>query len=163
MKRSSLMPLMVLALVAVAGPAIAQSQPAAKEAASLAEQANRLEKHRARLGELVARMDREMAAIYAADDPETRARLMAEHRSTMKEAIVHLSGLGEEWDGDSIMAHAEATSDKPSRAHRFHGPRRRPSPPSSESLSQRLDRLEIRVEMMQVLMEDMVEYVGDRG
>ena len=122
--------------------------------------ADRIERH-AKLDELMGTMAAEMAVIRKTKDRKKREAFMAAHLTHMREAMGLMRGMGGERMREVMAEHMDPRmepgmeSDEPWHVYRRMGS----APPRVEmSDAQRLTDLEIRIDMMQVMMESLMEH-----
>ncbi|NIO39370.1 MAG: hypothetical protein GTO41_03695 [Burkholderiales bacterium] len=117
--------------------------------------ADRLERQ-ARFDELMAAMVEEMATIRKTSDRDKRQALMTIHREHMRAAIELMRGMGGERMRNIVSAHtgASGNSDRSGDSQKSI-PSSRPRTEMSDA--QRLSDIEIRLDMMQVIMESLME------
>jgi len=123
-----------------------------------AEQAAR-ETRQARLDELLATISSEMATIRATSNMQEREALMAVHQGHMLEAMELMQEMGSDQMQEVMAEHMASGLEQETRAGQpVHGPKTRSfrRPRSELSDAQRLADLEIRVDMMQVMIESLM-------
>lgn len=117
------------------------------------------EERQVRLDELLAIISSEMATIRATEDLQEREALMDVHRGHMLEAMELMQEMGSDQMQDVIAEHMASGLEQEARAdHRARGPKTRSHrrPRAELSDAQRLADLEIRVDMMQVMIESLM-------
>ena len=112
------------------------------------------------LEEVMATLADEMTAIRRTRNPEDRRHMMDKHRENMREALVLMREMGGEAMRSMMAEHMSVQDDmsQPARK-RVH---RHKQPPVSGGGSEsggpsRLTDLELRLDMMQVMMESLIE------
>ncbi len=124
-----------------------------------AEQAQRAEREQ-RLNELMTVMAQEMEALHETDDRDKHRQLMTTHRNHMYEAMDLMRDLGGAHMRDVMTEHlaphhathhASGMAGKGSGGHMMMS---RPRADMSDAI--RLSDLEMRVDMMQLMMESML-------
>ena len=114
-----------------------------------------LEESEERLKGLVLKTDAEMRQIQVTKDPTERARLMEAHRSTMLETLELSRELGGDTMREVIAAHldaagtASAEQKRPIHVHKRIGM----APRTPEGNASRLDLIETRLDMLQIIVE----------
>ncbi len=102
----------------------------------------------------------EMAAIRRTKDPKERRRMMDEHRENMREALIQMREMGGEAMQSMMAEHMGVQDDmSPPDKKRLH--RHKQSPVTgggrASGTPSRMTDLELRLDMLQVMMESMVE------
>lgn len=117
-------------------------------------------KDKVRMDSLMETMAKEMADLRATKDPKKRAAIMKTHRQNMRESMSLMRGMGGEHMRTMMSEHAgpgmqhKDTGKASKHAHKNRGMTR---PRAEMSDAERLADLEIRLDMMQVMMESMME------
>lgn len=153
--------IIALSAILLAGSVWAQeSGPAEPTADKLpAERAER----QARLDKLMDTMAVEMGAIRDASDRKERDALMAIHREHMHEAMRLMRDMGGTHMREVMAGHMGPGRKSPADSDQPHHLHKRIAPAARTELSdaERLADLEIRLDMMQVMMESMMEHHGE--
>ena len=138
------------------GQALAQERDVAAEATpEWAEQEALLQESENRLKALVVKMDAEMRQIRRTKDSAERARLLEAHRSTMQETLEVSRKLGGDTMKEVAAAHLDAAGapsaerQRPIHVHKRIGM----APRTPEGNASRLDRVETRLDMLQIIVE----------
>jgi len=120
--------------------------------------AERIERQ-TRLDELMRTMAEEMATVRKTGDAEIRQAMMTTHREHMRQAISLMRDMGSRRMRSLASGHTGAGGDADTSGYMQE--RMPPSHPRTEmSDAQRLSDLEIRLDMIQVLMESLMEIYG---
>ena len=123
--------------------------------------AERIERQ-TRLDELMGTMAAEMATVRKTKDSEIRREMMTTHRKHMREAISLMHEMGGDRMRNLVSGHTGTAGDVDRPGYMQQ--RMSPSRPRAEmSDAQRLSDLEIRLDMMQVMLESLMEIYGDRS
>ena len=113
-----------------------------------------------RLDQLMGAMAAEMATVRKTNDVEKRQAMMTAHRKHMREAISLMHEMGGDRMRNLVSGHTGTAGDADRPGYMQQ--RMPPSRPRAEmSDAQRLSDLEIRLDMMQVMLESLMEIYGD--
>lgn len=152
--------LMLLAAITSGHPAIAQDSMGMP---SQPDQAIGMMQDHDAIGmeEMMVTLADEMAAIRRTRDPQERRRMMEKHRENMREAMLRLREMGGE-SMQAMMADHLAENDEMSPPDKKRVHRHKQSPVSGgggtkSANPSRLSDLELRVDMMQIMMESLAE------
>jgi len=157
----------ILILMLVMGVGWAQETDSTAEANDqlTAEQATHA-KDQARLEELMDVMAEEMAAIRRAENRSERDALMPAHMDHMREAMGLARNMGGTRMREVMEAHmsADLESEAKNRTRPVHSHKRMvPPPPRTEmSDARRLSDLEMRVDMLQMVVESILDESAGR-
>jgi hypothetical protein len=140
----------------ISSQALAQERDLAAEATQKrAQQEALLQESENRLKALVVKMDAEMRQIQRTKDSAERARLLEAHRSTMQETLDVSRELGGDTMKEVVAAHLDAAGapsaerQRPVHVHKRIGM----APRTPEGNASRLDRVETRLDMLQIIVE----------
>jgi len=114
--------------------------------------------------ELMATLADEMAEIRRTRDRAERQRLMEVHRTNMREALILMREIGGEQMATIMASHMEAQDKVPQepnkRVHRHKQPPVFDTSGTSKE-SSRLTDLELRLDMMQIMLESLVDQYAE--
>lgn len=135
-------------------PGAEEGQPAASPDSMPGEK--KMEKMRAQM----KKMHEQMEKIHAARDPQERQKLMEEHMQSMREGMETMRGMG-----GGRMGMMDSKKDGPMMED---GDKEKGGKPMSMMMMKRHKMMEDRLEMMEMMMEQMMEHENaermmDRG
>lgn len=142
-----------IAMLLVAGAWAQETDPTADISHAWAEQEAQRAENQARMDELMETMTDEMAAIHAATNRKDREALMTEHREHMLEAMSLMRGMSGLHMREAMAEHAGSSMkhEMGKDASMQH---------SGMNAEERIGDLEVRVDMMSIMMESVMQADG---
>mgnify|MGYP001557422360 FL=1 len=149
-----------IAMLLVAGAWAQETDPSADITRDWAEQEAQRAENQARMDELMGTMNAEMVAIRASTNRKDRQALMTEHRAHMLEAMSLMRGMNGmhmrkamAGHAGSGMKHAMGMNNKQHMSKDMAAPTQH----SGMKTEDRIRDLEIRIDMMSIMMESMMQ------
>lgn len=159
MKKSHLVTVLIATLL-FAGAWAQETDPARDISRDWAEQQAQRAENQAQLDVLMSTMTEEMATIRATTNRKDRETLMTKHREHMREAMGLMRGMSGKHMREVMAEHAgpgmKQKMDMDSQQHMHKGMDTSSSVPGISN-EERIRDLEIRMDMMSVMMESMMQ------
>ena len=157
MNRSKLI-LVPIAILLFAGAWAQETDPVHDISRDWAELKAQRAENQARLDVLISIMSEEMAAIRATGNRDDRETLMVKHREHMHEAIGLMDGMSGKHMREVMAEHTgSGVKQETDGQQQMHMSTDESGPHAGMSVEERIGDLEIRMDMMSIMMESMME------